>query len=187
MKQFLISVVLVFTTIAAHAANVESSFDGATGTIVLPNLVIGDQVYYVELNLLDANSLTFQVNLQTALEITPTEQSQTSVQSDLYGTWTIEEVGGTDNLRLTFNSDGSYTHFENIGAGTEEACVGDETGSYVWEPSTGVTSFSQATDTNGECGMSDPAGSFLFFVDGNTLTLKETGAPGEETILTRAN
>ena len=65
-------VAALFTTTNTFAASVESSFNSATGTIVLPNLVVGGQVYYVHLTLIDSAALTFQVNLALATDITPT-------------------------------------------------------------------------------------------------------------------
>jgi len=180
MKKLTISlfVALLLTSTTSFSASVESSFNGTTGTIVLPNLVIGDQVYFLELTLLDAATLTFRADLTTATEITPTEATASTVASDLWGTWGFT---GTD-IRLVFNSDGTYTFFEDdadCGTGPNEA------GTYSWEPSTGVFIPRVTLDENADCGLSHPRGADLLFVDGNTLTIRETASNGETFILVK--
>jgi len=175
MKQImLLAYFLCLTSSPAFAANVDAEFNGTTGTLTLPHLIVDGQIFYVTLSLIDPATLTFQVNLDAAVDITPTEATATTLESGLWGTWTEADVG-VDRLRLIFNSDGSYSVFsDNV-----DDCNGEEIGTYAWEPSTGVFIANQSVDTDGECGLSDPRGSDLIFVDGNTMTIQETGPDGE--------
>ena len=181
-KTLLLTALLCLASSPVFSANVDAEFNGATGTLTLPQLIVDGQVFYVTLSLIDPATLTLQVNLDAAVDITPTEATATTLESDLWGTWTEADVG-VDKLRLTFNSDGSYSVFsDNV-----DDCNGEEIGTYAWEPSTGVFIASQSLDTDGECGVSDPRGSDLIFIDGNNMTIQETGVDGETFNLVRVS
>lgn len=96
--------------------------------------------------------------------------SQNNVNPNtIVGVWTKQ--GSTVNdVRITFNADGTYTHFENGNTGGCKTGVGS--GTYQWQPSTGVLVARVVSDLNGGCGLSDPRGGYFRFVaNGNSISI----------------
>ena len=155
------------------ADSVRSNFDAASNTLELTDLQVGGQRYYVRLILTDINTLTFQLDAASIVEVTPDPARVGASAEDIVGTW---DVDGEDATTLTFNSDGTYV--QNQGAGVDlESCPqgGIESGAYAWDPETGILQATVLQDDNMSCGLSDNRPPFRIFVDGNSLSIDEQG------------
>ena len=179
MRNKLLVIPLLFGLIAgaAQAASTDAYFDEVTGKIVMPHFKFGDETYYLTLSLTDVATLTFQADLQSITDITPPEGVGVTVNidvEDIIGTWTLSG-SSTSQFFLLFRNDGSYVHFE---VDDDEGCTtGEETGTYTWQPTTGIVITTLTSDGNGECGLSHPADGvpFRIYVEGNTMQLLEKG------------
>lgn len=159
------------------AGSTDAYYNAETGRIVLPHLVIGGNTYYVTLRLADESTLTFVADLETVTDITAPDGVGDTVNldvNDIVGTWGLSGTTTT----ITFNGDGSYSlpHAPEV---DDDACPngGLETGTYVWEPSSGLLLTTTLTDENGECGLSNPRDGvpYRVFVDGDTMQVLEKG------------
>ncbi len=164
-----------FLTTNVLAANVDAYFDSATGKLVIPHLKLNGEVYYATLTLTDAANLRFQADLSSLATITPPVVASTVNASPaaIVGTWT--DSRGANQLRVKFNADGTYEHFE---IAIDPNCVtGSETGTYAWEPSTGLLVATVLSDNNKECGLSHPRDRvpLRFFVDSTRMQILEKG------------
>lgn len=160
----------------ATAAEVDAYFDSATGKLVIPHLELNNEVYYATLSLIDGATLTFRADPSTLTNITPPSVPNTSLNTSasvIHGNWNIP---GTQTT-VTFNADGTYRHFEVFPANDNECTTGTETGTYVWEPSTGLMLIRTLTDSNGPCGLSNPADNvpYRFYINGNQMQILEKG------------
>ncbi len=161
----------------SFSGDTDAYYNAATGKIVLPHLVVGNETYYVTLSLTDAATLTFVADLQSLTDITAPSAVGETVNlnaNDIIGTW---RLSGT-TTSVTFNADGSYS-LPHAPEPDDDACPngGLETGTYVWEPSTGLLQSTTLTDKNGECGLSNPRDGvpFRVFVNGNSMQVLEKG------------
>lgn len=170
---------LTFATGLQAQQEVQSRFDAQSGRLEITNLELDGRVYYVELNLLNAETLTFSADASSIVDITPSDTQAALTEADIVGTW---EVDGSINSFITFNSDGTY--MQSQGAGEDlEACPngGIETGTYQWTPSTGLIRFSVITDNNLTCGLSDSSRNLRFLIDGNVGTVLDSSGDASAT------
>jgi hypothetical protein len=143
----------------AIAANVDATYLPAQGKVLLPNLKIGNLTYFAVLKKLpNANDFrldpTSLINLTAPLNYTPAKPAE------LVGSFIPPDEPAT---LLTFKADGTYILIQ--GPTTDTNCVaagGPETGTYQYEPTTGVLVAQTLTDSNGECGLSHPRGALRF-------------------------
>lgn len=164
MRILLLMLLFAMTGSQLQAAETDALFNGATGKLILPYLRIGDEVYYVELDLVDVDQLLFKVSLTSVANVTP---SGTQDAAAIYGTWS------NSDFTLVLGDNGSYS-FTN--AVSEGGCpLGTESGSFQWEPSTGVFVATPTKDNNGSCGFSGGAGVKRVIVDGNQFQLSLNG------------
>jgi len=139
----------------AVASNVDAVYYPDQGKVVLPNLKVGNLVYFAVLNKIPGTNdfrldLTSVNNLSAPLTFTP------AATSDLIGTFTSAE---SPTSSATINADGTYSMIQ--GANTDKNCPaagGTESGTWQYEPSTGVFSAVALVDHNGQCGFSNPSG-----------------------------
>lgn len=180
-----LTLMCVLAVAQSQAAEVEAYFDSTSNELVLPHLEVGGVIYYATLTLTNAETFTFALNLDKLTDITPPAEAAntSSDQSAIVGTWTIASLG-SDTLRLTFNSDGTYQQFEKDNEDCDSSSNtvnlgGFEEGNYSWKPSTGIL-LAQGIfrDENGECGLSNPKDGVpvRVFVDGNQMQVIEKGA-----------
>ncbi|MES3008601.1 MAG: hypothetical protein V4751_12615 [Pseudomonadota bacterium] len=164
-----------FLSTSALAANVDAYFDTVTGKLVIPHLKLNGEVYYATLTLTDAANLRFQADVSSLTAITPpvVAPAINASASAIVGTWT--DSRGVDKMRINFKANGTYEHFE---IAEDPNCVtGSESGSYVWEPSTGLLIATVGSDGNKECGLSHPRDRvpLRFFVDSTRMQILEKG------------
>jgi len=168
---------LLFQSCLGNAAEVNEYFDAAKGKIFLPNLVFGDQMFFVRLRLIPtpegiAGSV-LEVELDSVLEVTPGEGAG-SDDSLIIGTWVISGTPASE-FRLQFNGDGTFEFFN--GEGEEDCEPGLESGTYAWNPATeimmAVSLSHSAVDINSfECALT---GGARISIDGNTMEFHEPG------------
>ncbi|MDX1491691.1 MAG: hypothetical protein R3332_10410 [Pseudohongiellaceae bacterium] len=168
----------------SFAGKTDAYFDAETGKLILPHLVIGDGTFYATLSLTNPETLTFVADFDSITDFTAPSGIGDSVnvsEDDIVGVWGFP---GSDTV-ITLNSDGTYIidHEPEL---DDDACPngGIETGTYTWEPATGVLLSTTLTDENGECGLSHPRDGvpYRIFVSGNNMQILEKGegAPLEE-------
>lgn len=167
MKKFLAlcSTLLFVPQAQLLAAEAESSYDFTTGVLELPELEMDGAVFYVRLNLQDPDALTFQVDLDSVVNLTPLLDADASDETAIFGSWNAEGV----DVRYSFETDGSFSMFQGEGV-DPDLCPegGAESGGFSWTPRTGVLLTDLAADQNGDCGTSNPA-LLRMFIDGNTM------------------
>jgi hypothetical protein len=155
----------------ASASNVDAVYYPDQGKVVLPNLKVGNLVYFAVLNKIPGTNdfrldLTSVNNLSLPLTFTP------AALSDIIGTFSSVD---NPSSSATINADGTYTQIQ--GPKTDPNCPaagGTESGTWQYEPSTGVFSAIALIDHNGQCGFSNPQGIFrlkkvgtdLYFMEG---------------------
>ena len=162
---------------AATAASVAAFFDGNAGTLVIPHLEVKGKIYYATLTLTDASTLSFTTNISERTNITPpeTELPINTSASAIVGTW-AEEAGSSDSTYITFFEDGTYEQLQR--AGDDGNCPGGyETGTWSWEPSTGLLLPRVETDENESCGLSHPRHDvpLRIFINGDSMQILEKG------------
>ncbi|HTR00539.1 MAG TPA: hypothetical protein VMH83_11135 [Candidatus Acidoferrum sp.] len=156
----------------ASASGVDAVYYPATGKVVLPNLKVGNLIYYAELNKVPGTN-DFRLDLTSINNLSTPPPFTTPALSDLIGTWTSSD---SPTSWATLSADGTYTQYQ--GPKTDPNCPaagGYETGIWQYEPSTGVFSAVALTDNNGECGFSNPqgivrmkkVGTAIYFVEGS--------------------
>ena len=158
---------------SSNASEVESVYRGATGNLILPHLLIGNKIYYVELNLIDPANLIFQVSKSSLVNITPAEDYIDPGPEAIVGTWIVSNE--LDQI-VTLEADGTYTFYQPV---QDESCPpGTESGTYRWDSQTGVFTTIILQDENDECGFGNGSGPsaelFQFFVDGDRLNYIST-------------
>jgi len=122
---------------------VNTLFNPSSGHLTVPHLVLDGKVYWVQLRLVDAAQLLFQVMPESVVEITPAAGTPPRSTAEIVGTW-LANLGSFQQFakgefRVTFNSDGTYV-FRSGGRsnGNDECDAGESRGNYNWEPGTGV-------------------------------------------------
>lgn len=148
----------------AYGANTETYFDAATGKLVIPHLLLGDKIYYLELSLVDSANLRFQVTGSSVVDVTPAANYVAPAATAVVGVWA--PANGMP-IQITLNSDGSYRFTQ-----PDNQCEGNgdlETGTYQWDPKTSVFVARILTDSNGSCGFSSSKGAYQLIVDGSSL------------------
>ncbi len=164
-------------TTGADAGTTDAYYDAVANKIIMPHLLVDGETYYATLSFTDVENLIFQLDVESITNFTPPAGIGVTVNTDvenIVGYW-IPPGGSVSEFSILFRNDGSYSYFRGSDDG---GCVaGEETGTYQWEPSTGVLLTTQTNDPNGSCGLSDPANGvpFRVFVDGNSLQLLENG------------
>lgn len=115
----------------------------------------------------------------------PTRLDTSQSANPLVGVWQFSNDSGGGIF--TFLDDDTFW-FVEVGPDEVSGQSGMEYGTYTWNADTGVFSCAIIEDTNGDWGASDPVGSYVLQVDGNTLQASDTGDPDEQaTLLTRAD
>lgn len=151
---------------AANAAENSTVFLEGQGTLVIPHLVLGDDIYYAQMDRANLNSFTFNLDTATAVVVTPQASDDWATALELVGNWTAE---GKD-VELALDADGTYNW---NGPG------GVETGTYTLDEDTGVLFFRALEDANGEGGLSHPKSAIRVSRDGDnlvaTLTRRQDG------------
>ena len=154
----------------AGASGVDAVYYPDQGKVVLPNLKVGNQVYYAVLNKLPGTN-DFRLDLTSVNNLTTTPSFTPAATSDLIGTFTSAE---NPTSSATINADGTYTMIQ--GPKTDPNCPaagGTESGTWQYEPSTGVFSAVAIVDNNGTCGLSNPGGIVRIKKVGTTLSIVE--------------
>jgi len=138
----------------------------------------GSEVIIVQVN---GDSLT--LNDLSFVAAQPEDQVQAIV-----GTWHLANASDPDDdIIFTFNSDGTYSHWETGGSSVTDGPTlvtdsdnptgyqGSETGTYSWDESTGLLSvLTISSDANGDWGLSDDLGqgpSIDIEIVGNTMSV----------------
>ncbi len=168
--------VLLFTIAAslsslAGASGVDAVYYPDQGRVVLPNLKVGNQVYFAVLNKLPGTN-DFRLDLTSVNNLSTTPSFTPAATSDLIGTFTSVE---SPTSSATINADGTYTMIQ--GPKTDPNCPaagGTESETWQYEPTTGVFSAIALVDNNGQCGFSNPqgivrikkVGTDLYFMEG---------------------
>ncbi len=89
------------------------------------------------------------------------------IDDGIYGSWTLGE--GENTIVITFLEDGTFMLVD-----ASASSSGIETGKYSLDEATYIT-FTIATDTNGESGVSNPAGgSYTLTVNGDVLKITDS-------------
>lgn len=94
------------------------SFNGDTGILELPFVVVNGRTHYVEMSLDDPETLTFRVEVDTLVDIHPDGRNTGKNITDIVGEWDFTEDGVTH--QLTINEDGTFI-FSNA-ADDDENC-----------------------------------------------------------------
>lgn len=143
-----------------QAAETEALFSSATGKLIVPYLRVGNEIYYVEMDLVDPVNLLFKLSLNTAINVTPGAANPAPLKSAIWGTWNDAKFS------VTFKDDGTYRFTTTAASGCP---VGEESGVYQWEGSTAILIATPLLDANGACGFSAPGGAKRISIDGNVL------------------
>lgn len=146
----LVSTLLAAAIVASPAVNAaenEAVLNPAEGKLILPHVVVGDEVYYAQLDRI-GNTYTFDVNEASVVNITPQEGDDWATAEELVGDWSLQ---GSADHTLTFDADGTFTAAVPASAG---CTAGAETGTWTIDSTTGVFTTSIVEDANGVCGLS---------------------------------
>lgn len=171
VKKIVTIIPLLFCSMTVYGDEVRSSFDSATGNIEITNLNVGGNIFYIRLNLVDGDSLTWQADLESAVDLTPSSEFVDATADDIVGTWNVIDE---EDTTVTFNADGTYVQVQGAGVDVESCSEGGtESGTYSWTPDTGLFRVTVTEDGNETCGFSDNDPSFRILVDGNTLFIAE--------------
>lgn len=92
--------------------------------------------------------------------------------TNIVGTWLLQEPGQPANGAVAFMADGTYFHIETSSTDVTGA-PGFERGRYIWNAGTGSLRMTTLVDTNGDIGASDADGQLgiTATVTGNSLTI----------------
>ena len=93
--------------------------------------------------------------------------------SAITGTWEFTD----DKTTIAFFSDGNYQVNQSVNTDPNCSAGGIETGTYKWEPSTGILLVNVVTDNNKTCGLSNPLNGVpvRIFIQGNSMQVLEQG------------
>ncbi len=99
--------------------------------------------------------------------------------SPIVGSWVIGDTTSADSSAvISFFANGTYLMAEDGPPGDPNGQDGMERGTYTWNPGTGAFVATTLLDTNGQWGLSNPAGgSATVTVTGNTLTYTDGAGP----------
>lgn len=164
----------------ASASNVDAIYYQSQGKVVLPNLKVGNATYYVMLRQIPGQ-LAFTVDTRTLVNLLPTNFTPAAA-ADLVGTFSPDWEPTTT---LTFNANGTYSM--SVSSTDDPSCPkngGAESGTYQYEPTTGVLTAVALADANGECGLSHPDSPIRIKKEGTQLFVKmrEDGVDKEGTL-----
>lgn len=167
----------LFQSCLGNAAEVNEYFDAGRGNLILPNLVFGDQIYFLRLDIFPTpegiDGPTFEVDLNSVLVVTPGAGAG-SDDSLIIGTWVVSGTPASE-FRLQFNGDGTFEFFRD--EGDEDCASGLETGTYAWNPATrimmAVSLDHSAVDISAfGCALT---GGARITIDGNTMEFHDPG------------
>jgi hypothetical protein len=104
---------------------------------------------------------------------------------EIVGSWFIGDPSKPDDLSvITFFADGRYLHGQDGGSADPTGHDGMERGMYTWDPATGALTAAPTRDTNGEWGLSHPAGGALTAkLDSSKNLLTFTDMAGSDTVM----
>lgn len=161
---FLSGVLFLLSSSFATAAEVEAFFDASTNKLVLPHLEVNGEIFYATLTLIDGNSLTFRTDLENLVNLkVPEGQVVRPEGASIIGSWAKEGDPGTT---VTFRSDKTYSQFENnVTPGDTTCSRGAESGTYSWEPTTGMLVARVTQDANKDCGLSGIGSSRRLYIE----------------------
>jgi hypothetical protein len=135
----------------SQAAENESIFIANQGRLIIPHLILGNEVYYVQL---ERTGTAYSFNLlgPSVTKVIPNPNDNWATAEQILGDWKIKD---DEEIELSIEADGTFTL--NLPADLEEPCpAGMETGRYSYNADTGVFSPRVITDANGICGLSHP-------------------------------
>jgi len=181
----------------AQATDVTSVENKVTVATTFTAAVSSGQITYTDSNdIAAAKDILSQVTFDTAtiatgqaaVEAISTPVSETN---SLVGSWQLTRADDPDDdITFTFNSDGTYTHWETGGSSVTDGPTlitdsdnpsgyqGTETGTYDWNELTGTLTVLEITsDNNGDWGLSDDAGGGTLQLDivGSVLSIAAAG------------
>jgi hypothetical protein len=93
-------------------------------------------------------------------------QTTPEIAPEIVSAWKLN----SENALLIFRHDGTYFQIQD-----DASRPGMERGSFIWDKTTSAFSASPVRDTNGEGGLSHPAGATTLSISGNTLTYTVAG------------
>lgn len=147
--------VLLATLLSASpllAAENETIFLPQQGKLVIPHLVLGDDIYFVVLNRTNPNTYNFNLDAASVTKVTPQAGDDWASRDEIIGDWAATELPG---VTLGIFASGSYS----IIVPAEDGCTaGAEAGTWTYDEDTGVFFARAVSDTNGDCGLSHPDG-----------------------------
>ncbi|HTQ99207.1 MAG TPA: hypothetical protein VMH83_04420 [Candidatus Acidoferrum sp.] len=148
---------LTLTASAVQASNTDPIYYPDTGTLILPNLKLGTATYSVVLHRLGNTGFDFRLDTTQVVGLNLSNLGYTPpAASEIVGTWVPSGIDKTGTY-ATFNANGTYTMEEGVSVPADTDCPkgGTETGTYQYEPTTGVFTATATTDNNGpNCGFS---------------------------------
>jgi len=156
------------------ASDTEEVFLTAQGKLILPHLNIDGKIYYVELTRVGTTGYNFILSTKSVVDVTPPAPGTPNATvwataNQLVGNWKIPD--GT--IKLTLGADGTFTlDTPADNSDPKDICpAGRETGTYRYDPTTGIFATTVKTDTDGTCGFSHPNGPTRIKPASNGLTL----------------
>ena len=114
-------------------------------------------------------AISHVILIATALHLLPglaLSQSIADIAPEIVSAWKSSD---SDTL-LIFRHDGVYFHVQD-----DPSAPGMERGTFTWNKASSAFSATTLRDTNGESGLSHPAGATTLSVSGNTLTYTAAG------------
>jgi hypothetical protein len=163
---------IVAVSPATKASENDSLFINAQGKLVIPDLRIGNDTYFVILQRSNLAGYNFNLSAATVVKVTPQPGDDWASRTEVVGDWTIQEIPG---VALGIFASGSYS----VSSPVEPDCpAGTETGTWTIDESTGVFFPVAKVDPNGDCGFSHPDG---------VMRIKRVGANLEITLYETEN
>jgi len=179
MKKLLPLLLSATALLATHNATAQDApeFRVDQGLLIIPNIRLGDDIYYVHLRRTNPAGYVFALEPASISIITPQPTDTWATQEELIGVWSPDDQL---NLRITFDADGSFL----LEHPAEEGCpAGNETGTWSYNEDTGVLLPRIETDGNSDCGFSHPDGVNRIRKTGTGLELVLQEPPEGEVVI----
>jgi hypothetical protein len=154
-----------------QASETETIFLPDQGKLIIPHLILNNEIFYVQLNRTNPTTYNFNLDVASVTKITPQPGDDWAMASELVGDWSATDIEGP----LGIFANGNYS----IVTAAEEDCpAGTETGTWSFDEDTGVFFARALVDGNGDCGLSHPDG---------VVRIKRVGANLEVMVTETAN